>query len=363
MDVWRLFLSVLCLLPLGACGGSAGKGDGTPYMCVVRDPGDVVDGGSCEALTTDYAQCVDDSWAACASDSGEYSRIQESISTVARVQAFEEIATLLFDPKADPSAMDFLSARAKYQEDEGLDSRVVRRYDPHVDVPEGTDCSADGVPAMFPDYCVGPARLQPLILDALNAGYNDGNGASDPRVQAARVEAGLLWFLYVSTYKEGLTCTTKAKDCDSAYAYYTGGETDRGGIGLAGRVRSVSAYAHDRAWDGLLALRCWRDLDSGEVAGDLTLRELARDQLDRAVLFGLATVVRDRIYQYDATTGSEQDYHRAFVQTLAPSLYREAQAQSAADAMAFEAEISKLADDTVDVPALLSILDRVFDCP
>ena len=207
---------------------------------------------SCEILETDYRPGAEDMWPPCISDDGEYNRIQESISSIARVRAFDEIGETLFDPASPASPEEFLAARMIYQTDEGLDSRVVRRYDPHFSVPEGTDCTVEGVPEMFPSYCVGPAILQPIILNALRDG---SMGEGDPIVHAAHVEAGLLWFFYASQYKESFTCTTKAKDCDSAYAYYTGGEPARGGVGLAGRVASADSAAHDRAWDGLLASR------------------------------------------------------------------------------------------------------------
>jgi hypothetical protein len=206
------------------------------------------------------------------------------------VQAFEEIADLLFDPTSDAASADFLTARSIYQEDEGLDSRVVRRYDPHYRVPDGTDCTLDGVPEDYPDYCVGPAQLQPILLDAFNRGAMD----DAVREQAARIEAALLWFLYVSPYKESLTCSDVARDCDSSYAYYTGGAEARGGIGLARYVAEVDPHAHDRAWDGLLAVRCWRDLDDGELAVEDELRDRAREQYDRALIDGLAAIVRDR---------------------------------------------------------------------
>jgi hypothetical protein len=94
----------------------------------------------------------------------------------------------------EPSPDDFLQARALYQTDEGLDSRVVRRYDPHVEVPGGADCTVEDDVESHPDYCVGPATLQPLLLEAFNAG-----AAGDaPREQAARIEGALLWFFYVS---------------------------------------------------------------------------------------------------------------------------------------------------------------------
>ena len=221
-------------------------------MCMPRTDG-VAPSPGCEPSAGDYALCVDDTWPACVSDFGEYVRIEESISTIARVGGFERIADLLFDAGESPSPDDFLMARMIYQEDEGLDSRVVRRFDPHYEVPEGTDCTAEGTPAMFMDYCTGPAQMQPILLDALMQGFE----GTQPRYNAGRIEGALLRFLYVSTYKESLTCTTKAKDCDSAYAYYTGGAEARGGLALARRVAAVDPLAHDRAWDGLLALRCW----------------------------------------------------------------------------------------------------------
>ena len=92
----------------------------------------------------------------------------------------EMLVRISLDPA--PSTDDFLQARLVYQEDEGLDSRVVRRYDHHYDRPDAGGCEDDGIPEDHPDYCVGPAKLQPLILQALNAGI-EGTG---PRAQAAR---------------------------------------------------------------------------------------------------------------------------------------------------------------------------------
>ncbi len=311
---------------------------------------------SCEPLSTDYRPCLDDEWPACISDLGEYSPIEATISTVARVRAFEEIAGLLFTDSA-PAEDDFLMARRIYQEDEGLDSRVVRRFDPRFDVPDGTDCSADGVPTRFPDYCVGPAILQPILLDA----FMNGIEGSEPRIQAARIEGALLWFLYASTNKESFTCTTKAKDCDSSYAYYTGGESARGGLGLARYVRQVDEYAHDRAWDGALALRCWRDLDPEETAVDLERRELARTQYDRAVTDGVAAVVRDELVNLPSEAEARAA-RWAFIRTLGPALDHPMRQTSATDADAFAAEIEKSAD-AADIDAATAAIDNVFACP
>lgn len=361
------------LLVAAGCGGDDG-GDTT-------DAGDAVDGGggtdagtgepctpetfppepgSCTAEATDYAPGEDDVWDACVSDDGQYHRIQPTISSIARVMAFEEMGELLFTPEADPSSDDFLSARVLYQEDEGLDSRVVRRYDPHFEVPDGTDCTMEGVPDDHPDYCVGPARMQPIILDALAAGI-DG---TDVRANAARVEAALLWFFAVSAYKESLTCTNTAKDCDSSYAYYTGGEPARCGIGLARCVAEVDPYAADRAWDGLLAVRCWRDLDDAEVAEDLDLRDRARRQYDRAIQDGVAAILRDRIERLRDATGEAQRYYGAFAQILATPVLEEMERRAAsAEAGALRAEVNAADPADVDADAAIAAIDAVFDCP
>ncbi len=358
---------LLCAVALLSCGDDdaaidASLPDAAPdgtTMCTARTPAERPDPGLCAALATDYARCEDDLWGPCVSDFGTYARIQPSISSIARVGAFEAIAPLLFDYSADATAETFLEARGIYQEDEGLDSRVVRRFDPRADAPDGTDCTLDGVPAMFPEFCVGPALLQPLLLDAFAA----GSAGDRPRVQAAKIEAGLLWFFYASVAKESLTCTTAAKDCDSAYAYYTGGAEARGGVGLGGRVQDVDAYAHDRVWDGILALRCWRDLDDSDVAEDLALRERARNQLDRAVTDGLAAVLVERLGRIDGAPAEAAAAHWAFSRVLGQALDRpltQRDAEAAATVrLAFEAE-------TPDGSAIATVVDALrstFDCP
>lgn len=330
-----------------------------PPACegVLREP----PSPACTPLASDYAPGADDDWAACISDDGEYHRVAPDISTIARVGAYEELQALLFDPSRDPSADDFLDGRLLYQEAEGLDSRLVRRYDPHFAVPDGTDCTIDGVPEMYPDYCVGPAILSPLILDAFESGIT---GSSEPpRVHAARIEAALQWFLAVSTYKESLTCTRTAQDCDSSYAYYTGGEPARGGLGLAEEIESVDPAAHDRAWDGLLAVRCWRDLDSADVATDLVRRDLAREQYDRAVTDGVAAIVRDRLVRLCDTSDAELAYHFAFVQVLGRALDREATERDAAQAAALREELARARPSEVDVARAVAAIDALFDCP
>lgn len=364
MIKWLVFWAVVAVFAAGCQAGAddgsamaGGDGDGDGDACMPRDADGIPDGGECVVADGDFAPCTDDGWDACISDDGAYHRIEPTISSIARVAAFEEIAQMLFDPTSDADGDAFLAARLMYQEDEGLDSRVVRRYDPHFDVPADTDCSANGVPDSYPDYCVGPALLSPALLDALN----DGIQGTDPRQNAARVEAGLLWFLYVSTYKESLTCTDTAKDCDSAYAYYTGGESARGGVGLSRYVREVDPYAHDRVWDGLLALRCWRDLDDGETAQNTAQRDQAREQVDRAELAGLASIFRSRLdLLAAATVVDEQAYHDAFLRALAPVFDRALRAVSPDEADAFAAAV-EAAD--IDTATAADALSSAIDCP
>jgi len=338
-------------------GGPGGDG-GLEELCM--PPTFPPDPGACAANASDYSSGVDDAWDPCISDDGRYHGVETTISSSARVMAFEEIGAMLFTPAADPPSDAFVAGRMIYQEDEGLDSRVVRRYDPHFTVPDGTDCSLAGIPEMFPDYCAGPARIQPIVLDAFNAGI----AGTEPRANAARIEAAILWFLAISTYKESLTCTTTANDCDSSYAYYTGGEAARCGIGLARYVAEVDAYAHDRAWDGALAVRCWRDLDDGDVAADLTARDLAREQYDRAVQDGLAAVLRDRVAKIETMAGAERDYYFAFAQVLAVPVLEEMERRGAAsDAAALRTELERPSAMAFDAAAAFAAIDAVYDCP
>lgn len=345
-------------LPDGGAALDAGTID--PPMCVdiARTPPMV----ACDPAPTDYAPGADDMWDACISDDGEYHRVQMDISSIARVAAFEEMSALLFDPTRDPTPDELLEGRLIYQRDQGIDSRVVRRYDAHYPVPDGTDCTLDGVPRAFPDYCVGPALLAPFILDAFAAGFEGGRG-EPTRVHAARIEAALAWFFYASTYKESLTCTATARDCDSAYAYYTGGEPARGGLGLARMLADVDPAAHDRAWDGLLAVRCWRDLDPAEVATDLALRDRARAQYDRALLNGVAAIVRDRVVRACDSDDAELLYHWAFARVLGGFLDRAVRERDADAADALAAELANERPGPVNATRIVEILDAVFDCP
>ena len=309
-------------------------------------------------MASDYAAGADDEWPACISDDGEYHRFEPAISSAGRVAGFESIADLLWRA-GTPSGADFLDAREVYAADEGLDSRIQRREDEHYppvsDGQGGTlSCRDEGVPAMDTDRCVGPGKMVPLLNDA----FREGALGNDLDANAARIEATLLWFFYVSAYKEATTCTTTAKDCDSSYAYYTGDQPRDAGLGLAGVLREIDPAAHDRVWDGILAVRCWRDLDSGEEATDLETRNRALAQLDTALLYGMAAIIKARLSEFEA--GADGAW--AFLQIAGPVLNRAA-ALTDADAAALLATTWASDGSDVDVPSVVDALDIAFPCP
>jgi hypothetical protein len=318
---------------------------------------------ACTALEGDYAPGATDDWDACISDDGEYHKIMDTVSTEARIQAFVDMADAIFTPSADPSATDFDDARDLYTTAEGLASRVGRRYDPHFPNPDDVDCGAADGPTLAAnaDYCVGPAILQPIINDAFAAGQTEDDG-EPARVYGARIEAAVLWFLYASLYKESLTCTTTAKDCDSSWAYVTGGgPVEKGGeTGLGGYVRDLDDGAADRIWNGALAVRCWRDLDAEATATDTELRDAARDQFDRATIDGVALIVADRLNAAKAATGSERAYHVAFVKVLARALYREMDEGDGGAQDDLEAALADDAPSDGDIDAALAAIAGVF---
>jgi hypothetical protein len=59
------------------------------------------------------------------------------------------------------------------------------------------------VAGMYPDRCGGPGRVLPIVNDA----FQKGIAGTQPLVQAARLEAALLWFFYLSTMSEMWTCS------------------------------------------------------------------------------------------------------------------------------------------------------------
>ncbi len=340
--------------------GGDGEARGAPCAPPVTYSEDV---STCAPLATDYLPrdggSATDTWAPCISDDNTYHPIEPSVSTIARVAAFEVIADLLWQNGKVPAPADFIDARVAYEEEQGLSSRLARRYDPHFPPPPTGGCEEPAVAAAYPDYCVGPARLQPLIV----AAFADGALGNDPLGNAARIEAALLWFLYVSPIKEATTCTTTPKDCDSAWAYYTGGTSRTLPIGLARYVDRLAPETHDRAFDGILAVRCWKNLDNeAGTSTDLTLRDQAIAQLDRALVRGVALLARQRVLELECATGDYQTAALAKLALLVPLLDRETRARDVTAADLLLAQVA-LPADQIDVAAAVAAIDATYPCP
>jgi len=383
---FRLSVLVLALGAAGCDGGGSGDGggdtdgdtdggEGMVYAC-----GDLVDAtelAACSPNANDYQPGGDDNYPACVTDDGTYTLVDSTPSSIARVEAFEEILSIL---AADSSPDGFTAARAKYAEDEGLESRLQRREDLHFpeipmsDWDPGVDsdkqCTVEANVMKYPDRCVGPAQIGPLMNEAFAAGQN---GEGEPAVNIARIEAGALWFLYLSSYKEANTCfTAAAKDCDSAWAYYTGGFDRAGGIGFSGDVRAVSPEAHTAIWDGITAFRCIRDLnpsDDSPSIGDLDMESQAllcsaQSQLTTALDFGLAQVVRARLEDQKALQDVAADAGWAALEILGPALDRAGNERDAAAYASLQSFwTAGLPTDAAAIDDAIASLDAVFGCP
>jgi hypothetical protein len=365
---------------------------------------------ACMPLATDYPGSMDYD---CPAVEGAvtYPRIGASIGTIARLEQYEAMAALLFTPTADPAPVAFAEARTQFATPEGIGSRVGRRFDLHFPVPaaggSGRICQNEDAWRANPLFCVGPATLNPIVLDMLQRG-GTGDAREPSRLYGARIEAALLWFLHVSVYKEMATCALlypgndgKREDCDSGWAYYTGGrERDArlaDEVGLAAEIRSVSDAAHARILDGIFAVRCWRDMDTSgtppdplpaydmpDLLADRALFERAHAQVDAAMTHGFARLLVARLERLRETTGDEQRYHLAFLRTLLapveartltdamggsisyparePLFDRTLRAVSAADADFVRDEIQRDVA-SMDVDGIIRRLDAAFPCP
>jgi hypothetical protein len=323
------------------------------------------DVSSCLPLASDYRPRVnlsrDDSWPACISDDNTFHPINPSIGSVARTMAFEEIGARLWAGDRRPSANDFIDARILYAVDQGIDSRVQRRADVHYPAPPGGEaCSVAGIPEQYPDRCVGPAKLLPILNDA----FQKGAAGSEPRVQAARIEAALIWFFYASVLSEVMSCTQSPQDCDSCWAYYTGGTPRPSPIGLARYVRALGVETHDRVYDGNLAVRCWRNLDNETAtATNTALRDQAFAQIDRALIRGVALILRQRFAELRCTSDEVRAARLAFIATLGPFLDRAARERDPMQADVLKAQVAAVTSDRADAAAAMRALDILFPCP
>ena len=106
---------LLAGLGVSACGAhdpreSDGNHNNEPPVGLPCDPPvtHAEDTSACAPLPTDYMprdnSSAADSWPACISDDNAYHQIQPSVSTIARVAAFEVIGDLLWKNNKVPSA-------------------------------------------------------------------------------------------------------------------------------------------------------------------------------------------------------------------------------------------------------------------
>jgi hypothetical protein len=362
-------LSLAAAFAVGACEAADPVSRGGAYADAAADAGAVCStepavtpsptNPSCTRPATDYdpANAAADGWPACVSDTNAYVPFEASISALSRVAAFEQIRSLLgFGSAKVPTPDDFLQARVLYSQDQGIESRVARREDEHYP-PASKPCRDMGEQELAAnrDRCVGPAILRPILNDA----FVKGIAGESPSVQSARIEAALLGWLYFSIFKEATSARDAAKDVDSMWAKYSGGNA-RGAspqVGLARYVSARSDEAHQRIYDGLLAVRCWRDLDNPTgVASNLALQLQARAQLDRALLRGLALVVMQRAEASDACATAWEG-----VRILGGFLVREAKARDGAKGAALEAAIA--AGPSTGAASVRAIVGELFPCP
>jgi hypothetical protein len=308
----------------------------------------------------------DDGWPACISDDGVFHPLGTGIPAAsARTLAFDSMAAKLWDNPAPPTAADFLSARDDYSVAQGLASRVARRQDvSYPEVPGGDKfaCQADpSVPAQYPDRCAGPARLKPTI----DAAFVSGANGEKPRVQAARIEAALLWFLHLSMTSEVWTCSfDKTSDCDAAAGYYAAELTQTPATGFGRYVARTGPETHARIFDALLAVRCWRDADTALPASRTDLYEAALEQLDRASLRGIALAVAERLEVARCAEGEAREAALQFVQVLGGFLVHAAESRDAATAARWAAFAAAPDVSTESaVQAAQADLGALFSCP
>lgn len=404
---WTL---TLLLLPLLACkaddpgetdsnpgtdssGGTSGATvdvptTGEPMDCAaIQIP--AVDEASCQPLATDFqprTNAAGDMWPECAGDVVTYEQVDaKTPGSAARVDAYEAMAALLWNNSAEPSKEDFTAARDQYVIAEGLESRLNRRDDMHYPgIPEDEwdpqvdgdkQCTVAALATKYSDRCVGPATLKPII----DAAFADGqSGTGDARTHAAKIQAALDWFLYLSVYKETNTCATvKAADCDSAWAYYTGLEPISSGKAWSADVLAGSKNAHERIWDGVLAVRCWRDLEQDDMGGypllemvdadSKALFERGWEQVDQALHRGFAVTVRQQAQAYFQTLCGEGDSSAAaswaYLQIAGPALQREADERDATKAKVLADLWTSDSPTAQQVADGIAALDAIFPCP
>ncbi|MBI5511807.1 MAG: hypothetical protein HY903_23880 [Deltaproteobacteria bacterium] len=328
------------------------------------------DVSACLHAATDYEprQLTADhnGWPACIADDDAWHLIGAGPpAAVSRSLAFEAMATKLWLNPCRPSPADFLSARDDYSTPEGLASRVARRQDisyPEVPGDDKFACGNQGIPEAYPDRCAGPAKLKPLI----DAAFQRGSEAVEPLSQAARIEAALLWFFYLSMSSEIWTCGfNNINDCDSAAGYYTQITPRDAPAGLAVYVAAVGPETHQRIYDALLAARCWRDIDQAMPATPAFVGyyDRAQAQLAKAALRGVALILRQRVGEILCAGGEARAAHVAFVEVLGGLLDHAASGIAGGAAASLRVFTASPTADPSAVAAAQAAIDTIFTCP
>jgi hypothetical protein len=390
MRTFTRITSLIFPLALAACtpgeadegtadeSGETGETGDEPLADPCPPAAATLDESACTTLPSDYVAGADDSYPACVSDVGTYQLVGDPPGSIARIEAYEEIAALLWNGDV-PTSEDFAMARTFFAIDEGLESRVERREDLHYpEIPmaewdPGLDpdkqCSNAMLAAAYPERCVGPSILLPMI----NQAFIDGiEGTGDPNTHAATIKAALLWFLYVSTYKEAYTCfSASGGDCDSTWAYYSGGaQLDGALIGLGKLVANFSPNSSERVFDGILAIRCVRDLYPEDMypagtplpAEGQALFDTAWEQLDQALHRAFATVLRQHAAAQDSCGGAATA-NWTFVRVVGEALQREAAERDSAASTELDGLYALDEPTPEDAARVIELIDQVFPCP
>ena len=363
------------VLSVGWLPACSSPDPGTAGMCTVKPDNAAPqcqpqsgNPASCGCSNDDYAPrfnaSKNDTWPACAADAGNVRLIGPSLpASASRSVALDSIAGKLWRRVGAPAAADFTSARDDYSIMEGIGSRVARRQDVHYPELPGDDkfaCSVPATAAMFPDRCFAPARLKPILDDA----FAMGQAGTKPLVQAARIEAALLWFFYLSVSSEIWTCSfDDIEDCDSAWGYFDGARERGQPIGLAAYFKSLHQETYDRGFDSILAVRCWRDLDSAMPSVCSTFYDRTQAQVDKALTRGMALILRDRLGKLSSLSGEAQEAALTFIQLLGGFLDRAARAVDPGQADILKTQTSATTAAAVNVASAQAALDALFPCP
>lgn len=352
----------------GACGandpGKTSSGSSSiPEVQTICDVNQGVEDrakATCKPLMDDYtpreAASANDTWPACISDQNQYVPFGALALTIAHTKDFEEIAKRLqFGGLYAPTSNDFTIAESLYTLDGGIASTVVALEDDHY--PAAPQRCQDLTPeeqAQYPFRCTGFVRIKPILDIAFGAGKN----GEDPTLNAARIESALLWYFYLITYQEANRAAIAAEAIDQAWGAYSGGQTRENPVALAKYIFDRDQEAHQRIWDGLLALRCWRDLDNPQgPAKNVELQKRALEQLDRALLHGIAAILRQRVQLVLCEPAWDS------AELLGGILLRETAARDAELGTIFQEEISRRRSLLVDVERLTNAMDALFVCP